>query len=415
VLQLSQPRLKLYTKPIHYLRILRHLVAPYPSDWRIRAETAFAEYSGKRHAIAVSMGRSAVYEGLRTLLHLGDEVILSPLTVPEVINMVILAGGKPVFCDVEPGTWNMNINKLEDLLSPSTRAIMTTHLFGITNTLEPVLDFCNKHGLYCIEDAAQALGAWPNGVAAGASGLLGIYSFSYPKNCSTFYGGMLVTDDSSLAEQVRENLAQYQDKLRIRYYLKSFSSLLKDIATIAPLYNMIVAPAIRHAYRHHIGWLKKFVEVSLTPGNYRVFPEKYAIRFSGLQGRLFCSKFPDVDEDTSWRIKCAETYYQGLEGLSGVLLPPPPQKRCHSYLYFPIEVSDAGSLQRHLISQKIDVALMHLPNCADLEAFRMYYRDCPVARKTAANTLMLPTYPSYRNDQVVKLISAIRRFLDAGQ
>jgi len=416
MLELSQPRLRLYTKPMHYLRILRHLVAPYPGYWVRRAESSMEAHTGRRHAVAVSMGRSAIYEGLRALLPRGGEVIVSPLTVPEVITMVVLAGCRPVFCDTLDGTWNLDPDKLEELVTPDTRAVITTHLFGITESLAEVQRFCARHGLHCIEDAAQALGARAVRDSSAPPPVFSIYSFSYPKNCSTFFGGMLTTDDDELARQVRGAVAAYPAVVTSRYLKKALSSLAKDIATSPVLYNVCVAPVVRWAYEHDVEFVKGFVEVDLGPGSYDGFPQKYAVRFTSLQGRLFCAKFPEVDSDTRLRVSSAAAYDAGLRDLrdmGGLTLPPLDRTLRHSYLYYPVQVQDAKALQLELLRRGRDISTMYIPDCSSLEAFCEYARPCPAAARTAANTLMLPTYPSYRHDQIRKNIDALRERLTA--
>ena len=407
---LSQPRLRLYTKPSFYSYGLRNLVKRYSQEWVQRAEASICDHTQSRFAIATSLGRTAIYEGLRALLAPGDEIIMPPLTVPDVVVMVALTGAKPIFCDTERGTWNLNPKKLEDLISRKTAAVMTTHLYGITNTASSVRDFCNQHGLHMIEDCAQALGARPDGRAAGTLGDFGILSFSFPKNLTAFGGGMVITDQCELAGTIRLNMSGYPMYPKKRHYAQMFSSALKDLATIPVLYSPLVAPVFRLAYRNDIGMLKRFVEMHLPAEMKSLLPPHYATRLTGLHGRIICDKLPEVPSETMHRIECSAVYHEHLKDLKTLTIPPLATDGSHSYLYYPIETRDKVLLWKYLIEHGRDVADQHLPNCADIPVFAHLACDCPVARTTAANTLMLPCYPKYRLSEAKKTAMVIREY-----
>lgn len=408
-----QPRLKLYTRPLFYLYTLKNLLFPYSDQEIKKAEKAICDYTGTKNAIVTSMGRTALYEGLRVLLKPGDEIILSPLTVPEVISLVILAGLKPVFCDVRSGTWNMDSRGIEELITDKTKAVMTTHLYGFANNVDKIQTICNKHNLKLVEDSAQALSTRFQDNMTGTIGSFGIYSFSYPKNISTFYGGVLVTNDNDLADKVRSNISQYDPLDKKWYYKRVISSLIKDIATMGIVYPLISMHIIKAAYKYNIKSLKKFVEVNLPPSFFNELPSSYAKQPSGLQGKIVCKKLPNLELESQHRINAALLYNEGLKDIEEITLPPYKNDFSHTYLYYPIEVIDRHKLMHFMIENNHDVALQHIPNCADLPEFKEFYRDCPNAHRAAEHTLTLPTYPKYRLDEVEKNIAAIRAFYHA--
>lgn len=127
-------------------------------------ERAFAEYCGVRHAIATSNGTTALHVAL--LAHgigAGDEVITSPFTFIASANSILHAGGKPVFVDIEPDTYNINPELIEAAITPRTKAIMPVHLFGNPADMRAIMEIAARHGLVVIEDAAQAHGAEVSG------------------------------------------------------------------------------------------------------------------------------------------------------------------------------------------------------------------------------------------------------------
>jgi perosamine synthetase len=166
-------------------------------------ERAFAEYCGVRHAIATSNGTTALHVAL--LAHgigAGDEVITSPFTFIASANSILHAGGKPVFVDIEPDTYNINPELIEAAITPRTKAIIPVHLFGNPADMRAIMEIAARHGLAVIEDAAQAHGAEVSGQRVGSFGT-GCFSFYPTKNMTTGEGGIITTDDDAIANQAR--------------------------------------------------------------------------------------------------------------------------------------------------------------------------------------------------------------------
>lgn len=409
-----QPRLRLCTRPYYYLNALRELLSPYDKQYVVQAEEAFRSYLGCKHTIFTSMGRTAIYLGLKQVLKPGDEIIVSPMTVPEVVGMIDLVGAVPVFCDTKPTTWNMDPELIEPLITDKTRVVMTTHLYGNTDSTDAVMDICNRHGLVFLEDSAQALAARWKGKAAGTWGEYGICSFSYPKNLCTFYGGMLYTDNDTLAADVRQELSTWGEQQRKWYFSRLVSGLIKDFATMDIVYPLLVSKIIKAAYHWDIKKLKGLVEVHLAERLFHEMPPEYASQPTGFQGKLCLEQVPNLDRDARHRINAALIYHSGLKDIPQIILPPMYDDMSHTYLYYPIETPDSRELMRYMIANDRDVAYQHITNCASVPEFAKYGRDCPNAERTANSTLTLPTYPKYRLDEVERNVAIIRKFYGKG-
>ena len=156
-------------------------------------------------------GRFGLYLALRQLIKPGQEVILSPYTIYDVVNMVICAGGKPVFADIERETCNLDPREVEQLVSSHTGAVITTHLHGLSSSrIEELAAFCRERGIPLIEDAAQAFGGAVGGKPVGSFGDVGIYSFGRVKNVNAFYGGAVVCRDPAVAARIRAELSAFR-------------------------------------------------------------------------------------------------------------------------------------------------------------------------------------------------------------
>jgi perosamine synthetase len=178
-------------------------------------ERAFAQYCGVKHAIATSNGTTALHVAL--LAHgigPGDEVITSPFTFIASANTVLYVGAKPVFVDIDPVSFNIDVDMIEEAITGRTKAIMPVHLFGNMAEMGRIMEIAERHGLLVIEDAAQAHGADEGGKRAG-SWATGCFSFYPTKNITTGEGGMVTTNDDCVADRAR---LVRSHGMRKRYY-----------------------------------------------------------------------------------------------------------------------------------------------------------------------------------------------------
>jgi len=167
-------------------------------------EKCFAKYCRVKYGVAVNSGTAALHTALAALgIKEGDEVITTPLSCVATTNPILYLNAKPVFVDVEPETLNMNPALIEEKISPKTKAILPVHLFGHPVNLDPLMEVAEKHGLYLIEDAAQAHGAKYNGKKVGSFGHVSCFSFYADKLITTVEGGIALTNDEELAEKMR--------------------------------------------------------------------------------------------------------------------------------------------------------------------------------------------------------------------
>jgi len=167
-------------------------------------EGAFARLCGTDHAVATTSGTAALHVTLAALgVGPGDEVITTPLSCIASANPILFTGARPVFGDVDPETYNLEVGGIEKCLTPRTRAILPVHLFGHPLDLDPILELGRAHGLPVIEDACQATGARYKGRAVAALGAAGCFSLYANKIVTAGEGGMIVTNDAPLAERLR--------------------------------------------------------------------------------------------------------------------------------------------------------------------------------------------------------------------
>ncbi|MDM8005467.1 MAG: DegT/DnrJ/EryC1/StrS family aminotransferase [Phycisphaerae bacterium] len=164
-------------------------------------ERVMTQYIGSRYAVAVNSGTSALHLCIRAIgLKPGDEVITTPFSFIASSNCILFEGGKPVFVDIHPETWNIDPERIEAAITPRTRAILPVDVFGQVADMPKIRQIADKNGLRVIEDSCEAIGASLNGKMAGTFGDAGVFGFYPNKQITTGEGGMIVTNDDQIRD-----------------------------------------------------------------------------------------------------------------------------------------------------------------------------------------------------------------------
>ena len=328
-------------------------------------EAEVARLSNARHAIGCASGTDALLLPLRALdLEPGDEVITTPFTFFATAGAIHNAGGKPVFVDIEPATFNIAPAAIQAAVTPRTRGIVAVHLFGQMAAMEAILPIAARHGLGLIEDAAQAIGArrkvdgqWRR---AGELGTVGTFSFFPSKNLGGFGdGGMMVTQNDQVAERLR----------RLRLH-----------------------GGARQYHHEEVG---------------------YNSRLDTLQAAVLLAKLPHLEEWSRARAERARQYTEAFTGHADVCPPAIDPANDHIFHQYTIRVPRRNELQAHLKAKGIGNAIyyplpLHLQPCF---AHLGYQRGRLPASEAAMDTVIsLPIYPELTRDQQDAVIDAVLGF-----
>tara|TARA_B100000902_G_scaffold314235_1_gene304932 strand:- start:9437 stop:10546 length:1110 start_codon:yes stop_codon:yes gene_type:complete len=175
-------------------------------EFNERFEKSFAEYIGKSYAISVSNGSVALDLCLKGLnLKKGDEVIVTNFTIISCISSIIRCGAEPVLVDIDSSSWNIDTSKIEEKISPKTKAIMAVHIYNLPVNMDKINELCIKHNLILIEDAAEQIGQTYKKKMVGSFGDVSCFSFYSNKNITCGEGGMILTDSKDLYEFYKTN------------------------------------------------------------------------------------------------------------------------------------------------------------------------------------------------------------------
>lgn len=218
---------------LEVVRSGKYINGPYVQ----RFERAMESYLGVKHAIACASGTDALQIAMMAMdLQPGDEIITTPFTFAATTETIVLLGGVPVYVDIDPQTFNIDVERIEEKITPRTRAILPVHLFGQPANMTRIREIADKHHLLVIEDAAQAVGAKWNGAMVCGIGDMATISFYPSKNLGAFGdAGMITTNDDALAAALRticnhgSDRAYYHDRLGVNSRLDAIQATILNV------------------------------------------------------------------------------------------------------------------------------------------------------------------------------------------
>ncbi len=231
-------------------------------------ETAFAQYIGVPHAVAVSSGTAGLHLCIRALnIGEGDEVIVPSFTFIAAANAIRYERATPVFVDIDPVTLNLDPVRIESAITPRTRAILVVHTFGVPADMPAILEIARHHNLLVIEDACEAIGASLHGQCVGSFGDVAVFAFYPNKQITTGEGGMVVTENAALAECIRalRNQGRYPSDDWLQHSELGYNYRLSELACALGLVQLeridsILAARAAVACRYH----ERLIGLSLT-------------------------------------------------------------------------------------------------------------------------------------------------------
>jgi len=405
------PRYRLYTRMASYtLPVLQLFRIHSPGKAVLRLEEEICRRFQVAAAACVPMARTGLWLALREMIRPGQTVVMSPLTIIDIVNMVLLAGGIPVFADICRASCGMDPDEAEALIDGRTGAVLITHLHGETSGASVFREICRSHSVPLIEDTAQAFGTSENGRRLGTIGDLGIYSFGFYKNVNAWRGGMVVSQDPDLIRRIRSRLdalRQLPDRQLLGIML---SGMLIDVATWPPIFSRLVYPLLRYSHLNGIGAVNRHLDPEHRATRLTSVPAGYLYRMTEAQAQIALAQMESVDAASHARISNAALYEKGLHETDRLVKPQWSSDGSNTYTYYPVRCRERNALLDYAIRHGRDFAAQHLRNCADLPEFKGLYRDCPNARAAARELVLLPTYARYPRAEIQQNIEVIQRF-----
>lgn len=328
-------------------------------------EAEIAGYCQTKYAVGCASGSDALLLALMALdVKEGDEVITTPYSFFATVSAITRLGAKPVFVDIDPETYNLDISQIEAKITDKTKAIQPVHLYGQCADMDDLREVCGKHGIPIVEDAAQAIGSEDAGRRAGSMSEIGCFSFYPSKNLGGMGdGGMMTTNDEDLAHKL---IALRNHGMAVRYY-------------------------------------HQWVGINS--------------RLDGFQGAILRIKLKYLDDWTKKRKANADRYHQLFTdaGLTEqITLPFERENVRHIYNQFVIRVPEKRDELRQFLTDNGVGTDIYYPVSLHLQECFAYLRykegDFPESEKASRETLAIPIYPEMTNDQQDYVVEKIAEF-----
>lgn len=316
---------------------------------------SFAKYIGTKHAIAVNSGTSGLHLIVKSLgLKKGDEVITTPFSFVASSNSILFEGAKIVFVDIEKTTYSIDPKKIEAAITPKTKALLVVHVFGQTCDMTAIMKIAKKHNLKVIEDACEAIGATHKGKMAGTFGDAAIFAFYPNKQMTTGEGGMIVTNDDTIAALCKSYKNQGRDSM---------------------------------------AWL----------GHSRI---GYNYRLDEMSCALGITQLKKINKLLTMREKVAQRYYKKLTGNKDIILPQVAKSNKESWFVFVIRLHEKIDRESviNILKERGVATNIYFPAIHLQEFYRKDFGykegDFPITEAISKQTLALPFFSELTQAEV---------------
>ncbi|MEP0958924.1 DegT/DnrJ/EryC1/StrS family aminotransferase [Microcoleus sp. FACHB-1515] len=321
-------------------------------------EQQFAQYIGTAECVSCNSGTDALFLALRALgIKAGDEVITTPFSFFATAEVITAAGATPIFVDIEPETFNLDLSLIEAAITPRTKAIVPVHLFGQPVDMARLMAIARSHNLYVVEDCAQAVGAEWNGQRVGSIGHIGCYSFYPTKNLGACGdGGAVTTSDPQLARKIRS--------------LRTHGE--------------------RERYIHE--------DIGLTS------------RLDAVQAAILQIKLRYLDQWNAQRQRLADRYTELFDRIPGIIAPRPIPGGKTVWHQYTIRLQNRDAVRSQLQQQGVNTMLYYPIPLHRQPVYEKNYAEVklPIAEQMAREVLSLPMFPELSIEQQDQVVYALK-------
>lgn len=337
--------------------------------WVARFEEELRGFLGARNAIAVNTGTTALHLALDSSgIKKGDEVIVPSLTFVASVQAIMQTGARPVFCDIDPMTLNMDIEDAAGRITKKTKAIMPVHYGGLACDMDAVLSIASKRGARVIEDAAHAFGSSYKGRKIGSFGDVTCFSFDPIKNITCGEGGAIATNDAVLASLI---------------YKKRILGIDKDTWS---------------RYKHKRDWF------------YEVTDLGFRYHMSNINAAIGLAQIKKLDSFIRTKRDIVRQYDSAFSGIDGIQLLTRDLTNVAPFNYIiRIKGGKRDAFMQFLRKRSIDSGVHYIPNHLQ-PFFKRFKVSLPTTEKVWQEIVTLPLYPDMREEDIAKVIGSVKEF-----
>ena len=352
--------------------------------------------------IALPQARIGFFLYLRAVLKPGDEVIMPAYTLIDMVNMVICAGGRPVFADVMNGHYHLCENDVRQKLTSRTRVVVMCHLYGIAAPITGIQNLCREKGLLLFEDCAQAFGVKIDGKMVGTIGDAGVYSFGALKHINGLFGGGLVIRDPALRAKIRAQLSSMPLMGFKRLLGKAGFCLAYDILTHPWVYSVFPRSIMRA--------LDQNGHVDKDAVRKETLPVGQLCQMTSLQAVLIMDGLALWERRVEQVRELARRYSRSIaDSPQHLAIPPAPDGVYNIYLQFPVVTCPNNRrLKEFLADRLVDINIDFFRDVSSLPCFEEFNSDCPNTELLLVSLALLPAYPRQDESYHLRVCGALQ-------
>lgn len=334
-------------------------------------EVKFAQYTGTPYAVGTNSCTAALHLALKVIGVEGGEVITPSLTFVSTNHAILYNKAKPVFCDLEEDTLNIDAGRIEELVSPDTKAIVVVHYGGHACEMDTIMNIASKHNLKVVEDCAHACGGEYKGKKLGSIGDIGCFSFHAVKNLACGEGGMITLKDDDMDKRLR--------KLR-------WLGIDKDT------------------------WKRSETE-SKYSWSYTVDELGYKYHMNDIQAAIGLVQLAKLERLNEKRRKIVKRYNEAFGNVSWISVPverPYAKSALHNYV-IKVKEDQRDAFMNYLGNRGVSSSVHYFPNHL-YEMYKPFYRRLPVTESVWKKVVTLPLYPDLKEEDIQYIIQSVKEF-----
>lgn len=401
------PRYKIYNK-----KVFKNFFDKKISEENL--ERKFSAYTTLKNIIPLNFARTGLFYIIKKIIKKDkNEILISPFTIFDIINVIISAGGNPKFVDTEPDEPYISKKKINEHLTANTAGILITHYHNTNPEIENIAEYCKLKNIKLIEDCAISLGGkyYRSLDHVGKKADYAIFSFGIFKTISSISGGILYIKNLKEFEEIKKNI-QHQKKIScFDFFMKVKNKLKYQIILDNFFFKNLIFPIIKFSEIFNIKYLSKFLKNDPKPRKNNKIPNHYLNKISEYQVSQIFTQINDLELRIKSRVANAKFIHNLLINNDCLILPRINDK-CDTFHTFPVIVknSQKKNLYNYLLRNNFDVSKYYYRNCSSLKEFREFGDLCVNCEFYANNVICIPCYPGIQKEYLKNLCNLINQF-----
>ena len=411
-----QSRIHIYKSNFFYLKFFYRLIISKifksKSDI-VQLKNTLKNKFKNQNVHLVGQCREGIYYTVKysILMTKKHEVIVSSYTLYHVINMILLAGGTPVFVDLEKNNLHNSYQKILKKINQNTACIIITHLFYVNEEIDEIKKIASEKNIYLLEDCAVGFGTKNiNNVLCGNFGDFGIFSFQAMKNVQSLTGGAIITKNEDFSKWIEYEMLNLKEISFYEILKKLLFVFCIDFLTRIKFVNFIFFQILKIAYKKNISSILKLIRADHTPTSNLMHKSYDLKKMTNAQAAFINIGINNMDKDQKDRLKRALIYQHKLEKFKVLQILPKKGFNNRNHLEYPVLVKEKEALFNFLLKNNIDVRKFYYRNLSYLDCYDAYNVSCPNSNNVENQIITLPCYPSYSLKNIYKITRLIKEF-----